>query len=75
MDYSRCLVPQGAGKWVVTRKGFQGAAWGGVGGAGQGRVGRGGARKQEEQWPGHGRKQLLDFMFKVLTWAHSDYGR
>ena len=31
MDYSRCLVPQGAGKWVVTRKGFQGAAWGGVG--------------------------------------------
>jgi hypothetical protein len=35
---------------------------------------QGGARKQEEQWPGHGRKQLLDFVFRVLTWAHSDDG-
>jgi hypothetical protein len=45
-----------------------------VGGAGRGGAGRGGVGKQEEQWPGHGRKQLLDFVFRVLTWAHSDDG-
>lgn len=36
MDYSRCLVPQGAGKCVQTRKGLQGAAWGGAGRGGAG---------------------------------------
>ena len=51
MDYSRCLVPQGAGKWVVTRKGFQGAAWAGRGGAGRGGAGRGGEAGGAVAWP------------------------